>query len=205
MRMLTIGLTTAGLFAVVGLIAAVPAHAQRSGVDIWAQTCGRCHLIQPANRYTADQWETIMEQMKIQARMTDDEATAVLEFLKSAARRVSAAPTAPSMPDIIAQVASLDPTVGLDSPPGGQVIYDRQCVACHGKSGKGDGPAAVALNPRPANLTDAARMAELTDDALERLIADGKGTMPGFRALLTSEQLRALTAYVRHLSAVKGN
>lgn len=63
--------------------------AQRSGVEIWAQSCGRCHRPQPANRYTADAWETIMAQMRIYARLTDDEASAVLQFLQSGAKPIA--------------------------------------------------------------------------------------------------------------------
>ena len=43
-----------------------------------------------------------------------------------------------------------------DPPPraaGGQLLYKRYCAACHGSGGKGDGPAADALQPKPADLT----------------------------------------------------
>jgi len=67
----------------------VATAAQRSGVEIWAQTCGRCHRPQPARRYTAEAWETIIAQMRIYARLTDDEANAVLQFLKSGAKPIA--------------------------------------------------------------------------------------------------------------------
>ncbi|MBI4861467.1 MAG: cytochrome c [Candidatus Riflebacteria bacterium] len=35
---------------------------------------------------------------------------------------------------------------------GGQ-LYDSNCVPCHGVNGRGDGPAAVGLNPRPRDLS----------------------------------------------------
>lgn len=35
----------------------------------------------------------------------------------------------------------------------GKALFQQTCASCHGNEGKGDGPAAVALNPRPANLT----------------------------------------------------
>ncbi len=36
-------------------------------------------------------------------------------------------------------------------------IYLANCAACHGSEGKGDGPLAAGLDPRPADLTQIAR------------------------------------------------
>ena len=35
----------------------------------------------------------------------------------------------------------------------GKKVAQVNGVSCHGKAGKGDGPAAVALNPKPADWT----------------------------------------------------
>lgn len=35
----------------------------------------------------------------------------------------------------------------------GKTMYTEYCASCHGLSGRGDGPAAPALNATPANLT----------------------------------------------------
>src|SRR5438552_2518816 len=37
----------------------------------------------------------------------------------------------------------------------GKKIFEAQCVACHGRAGKGDGKMASQLNPQPSDLTDA--------------------------------------------------
>lgn len=36
-------------------------------------------------------------------------------------------------------------------------MFTSYCAPCHGASGKGDGPAAAALNPKPADLTQFAK------------------------------------------------
>jgi len=82
-------LIPAGLVVSATIASPVSAAAQRSGVEIWAQSCGRCHRPQPARRYTAERWETIMAQMRIYARLTDAEANAVLEFLQGSAKPVA--------------------------------------------------------------------------------------------------------------------
>jgi len=35
----------------------------------------------------------------------------------------------------------------------GKITYQKHCAACHGESGKGDGPVASALKPAPTDLT----------------------------------------------------
>src|SRR5688572_23707075 len=77
------------------------------------------------------------------------------------------------------------------------------CAPCHGKAGKGDGPASVALNPKPRNLTDAAYMAPLDDRYLYELISRGgiavgkSAQMPEFA--LSPQDIQNLIAFVRTL------
>jgi mono/diheme cytochrome c family protein len=35
----------------------------------------------------------------------------------------------------------------------GRATYQAKCAICHGQRGKGDGPAALTMNPRPVDLT----------------------------------------------------
>lgn len=43
--------------------------------------------------------------------------------------------------------------VSMPEPPEGQAVFAENCAQCHGPSGKGDGPWAASLSPRPADLT----------------------------------------------------
>jgi mono/diheme cytochrome c family protein len=91
----------------------------------------------------------------------------------------------------------------------GKTVYDARCLECHGSSGRGDGPAAAMLNPRPRDFTSGRykiRSTETgsvpTDDDLIRTIRRGMfGTaMPGWDTLLPDEDLRAVVDYVKSMS-----
>jgi mono/diheme cytochrome c family protein len=54
--------------------------------------------------------------------------------------------------------ASQDKQAATSPPPkSGAGTYKEYCAVCHGKSGKGDGPAASALKVRPTDLTTLSR------------------------------------------------
>src|SRR5512138_275413 len=67
--------------------------------------------------------------------------------------------------------------------------FQANCVACHGPSGKGDGPAASALNPPPADLAKVGE--DATDDRLLWHISNGVpgSAMPAWKGVLTDEQI----------------
>ncbi len=193
----------AGLIGVAVALLPADSAAQRSGVEIWSQTCGNCHVIQPANRYSADQWQKLMMHMRITARMTDEDADAVLQFLKGGARKVAASNQG-SQREILGTVASRDiGVIAPMSPTDSGKVFEKQCAACHGKGGKGDGPAAATLNPQPPDLTDPEAMNKITDEQLRKILEEGKGSMPGFGAMLKPAELYALAVYVRGLSTKK--
>lgn len=74
------------------------------------------------------------------------------------------------------------------------------CASCHGAKGMGDGPAAAALNPKPASFADSTFQASRTDEQLTAVITDGKPPMmPAFGKQLSAEQVAALVAYIREL------
>jgi len=80
------------------------------------------------------------------------------------------------------------------------------CNTCHGKTGQGDGPIAVAYKPRPRNLTDRTHMSKRTDYDLYNVISQGGPavdravTMPAWGAVLAPQEMWDLVAYIRQLS-----
>ena len=58
----------------------------------------------------------------------------------------------------------------------------------------------MAVNgPRPADLTSAEWQRARSDADFIAAIRDGRGAMPPFQDVLTTQQIQALTAYVRTL------
>ena len=87
----------------------------------------------------------------------------------------------------------------------GRGLYNKNCAACHGESGRGDGPGAGVMKPPPRDHTDRAYMSTLTDEELTKVISiggaiKGKPLMPG-NPQITGSDLTALVAYTRSLSA----
>jgi len=88
----------------------------------------------------------------------------------------------------------------------GKVLFRHYCAVCHGVIGKGDGPNAEHLDPRPADLSDAEYMASATEQTIFSVIERGgpaldlPGTMPMWGKTLSRGQVADLVAYVQTLS-----
>jgi len=80
----------------------------------------------------------------------------------------------------------------------GMKIYRKLCWTCHGKLGKGDGPAGKSLNPKPANHTSK-KVQSQTDGAIFWKITHGKGAMPTFGNMLSKTERWQLVNYIREL------
>ncbi len=82
----------------------------------------------------------------------------------------------------------------------GRGLYLDNCAVCHGETGRGDGPAAAALNPQPADLA-AEHVDDHTDGDIFWWLTHGiPGTaMPGWDGQLTEEERWILVQYVRSI------
>jgi cytochrome c oxidase cbb3-type subunit 3 len=97
---------------------------------------------------------------------------------------------------VVAQAADADQ---------GKKLYGQFCASCHGQSGKGDGPAAAALNPKPRDHTNQEYMSKMSDDEMLKVIKDGGASvgksplMPPWGASLKDDQIKDVIAYIRTL------
>jgi len=83
----------------------------------------------------------------------------------------------------------------------GKKSVETNCASCHGPQGKGDGPAAAALSPKPANWTGDKTKKE-TDGELFWKISNGRGPMPPWKHLPEKERWQIVN-YIRELQGVK--
>jgi mono/diheme cytochrome c family protein len=83
-------------------------------------------------------------------------------------------------------------------------VYSKSCAACHGPTGKGDGPAGKFLNPKPA---DFAVTLKGKDDAWIAKAIKGGGAALGESPVmppypnLTDDQVKALVDYLKHFNS----
>ncbi len=85
----------------------------------------------------------------------------------------------------------------------GRAVYLANCLACHGETGKGDGPAAAALDPKPNDLADP-KVWEQSDGAIFWKITRGRAPMPAYKNLLTDQERWNVLNYMRTFAPNKG-
>jgi mono/diheme cytochrome c family protein len=95
------------------------------------------------------------------------------------------------------------------APPGARV-YAQHCAVCHGPDGRGNGPAAPSLVPRPRDFTlgqfkytTTAQGQAPSDADLLRVVSDGlaASSMPYWRDVLSEDEMRAVVQYIKSLSS----
>ncbi len=78
-------------------------------------------------------------------------------------------------------------------------LFVQQCARCHGRDGRGKTKLGEIV--QPPDFTDAGWWKGGVGDArMKRVIAAGKGEMPGFAKKLTRAEIASLTAYVREFA-----
>lgn len=98
------------------------------------------------------------------------------------------------------------PVLGQGNPAKGKDLYVKYCAGCHGPAGKGDGPAAATLTPKPADFTNKAHMTGLKDQYLFDLIQKGGAALgkspliPPFGSTLKTSEIWDVIAYVKSLA-----
>lgn len=109
---------------------------------------------------------------------------------------------------LILVVMVLFPTLALaqGNAEKGEVVYEKRCAVCHGAEGKGNGPGAALLSPKPRDFTRGAFKVRSTttlptDSDLRRVITEGiPGTSMRSWAYLSEGDRRNLVEFVKSFS-----
>ncbi len=85
-------------------------------------------------------------------------------------------------------------------------IYDSRCSACHGAEGRGDGPGAAALHPKPINFHNLNWQKSVSDEQIAKAIVEGGSAVGLSNQMAPNPDLedeplvvKALVAHVREL------
>jgi cytochrome c oxidase cbb3-type subunit 3 len=84
-----------------------------------------------------------------------------------------------------------------------QENYQTYCKKCHGEHGKGDGPGAAMLNPKPRDFADCENMQKRSDEELFKVISEGgeslhmSADMQPWGGTLSDDEIHALVKFVR--------
>jgi mono/diheme cytochrome c family protein len=86
----------------------------------------------------------------------------------------------------------------------GETIFQTRCFVCHGRGGKGDGPASTGLGATVRDLTSPAWQDSASDEIIRKVIRSGAVAVGGTAAMapnpdLSDAQIDSLTSYIRGL------
>jgi mono/diheme cytochrome c family protein len=110
-----------------------------------------------------------------------------------------------------AAVPATAPAVAATGNAAGAKVFKMYCETCHGAAGKGDGVAAAALNPKPANFAAGAFKYDVNGngtkgdiDDIKAIVHDGAAKHGGSPlmapwSMLSADQLQAVAQHVKSL------
>lgn len=181
-----------------------------SGADLWSQNCGRCHNFRAPQEFNDAQWDIIVSHMRVIGGIPGAQARAIIKFLQET-NNPPPQPLVPKSADQTTEIKGRELIVDIEKGDvvNGKALYENNCAACHGTSGKGDGPAAVSMRPKPRDLADEAYMQILSDTYLLEIITYGGASvdksplMPGWGNVLDQKEIIDIISYLRTMSEKK--
>jgi len=78
-----------------------------------------------------------------------------------------------------------------------RTIYNRECVSCHGRDGRGRTRKGRQTHAR--DMTSPEWQDDVSDERLFNSINNGRGKMPAFRKKISESDIDALVAHVRRM------
>ena len=84
-----------------------------------------------------------------------------------------------------------------------KALFEKNCISCHGATGKGDGPAGKFLKPAPKDFSTS--LSGKSDDQIAKVVSGGgkenglAAAMPAYKGKLTDDQIKEIVQYVKGL------
>lgn len=79
----------------------------------------------------------------------------------------------------------------------GKAFYTKECAACHGAAGRGDGPQAATLSPKPRDVS-VPEIQQQSDGSLFWKFTTGKAPMPAYDKFTEEDRWNVIN-YLRSL------
>jgi mono/diheme cytochrome c family protein len=142
---------------------------------------------------------------------SDPASTPPTKPVAPSATPIPAAQAAPATPETPAPASA--PAAPPAAAADGKALYETFCVTCHGLQGKGDGPAAAALDPKPRDFTSGEFKFDPSGDGktgepedLVEVVKNGAAKYGGspnmalWGPVLSEAQIQAIVQYVKSFS-----
>lgn len=81
-------------------------------------------------------------------------------------------------------------------------MFQTRCAACHGQFGRGDGPGAAGLTPKPRNYADQEWQKTVTDEEIEKAIVYGGAAVGKSPQMVANPDLQAKPGVVAALREI---
>jgi len=94
-------------------------------------------------------------------------------------------------------------TIATDAQEG-EKIFQTRCFVCHGREGKGNGPASTGLGATVRDLTNVSWQDSTSDETIRSVVRNGAQAVGGSIAMapnrdLSDAQIQSLVRYIRQL------
>ena len=79
----------------------------------------------------------------------------------------------------------------------GAVLFTQNCAPCHGKDGSGNTSVGRSLKAKDLRSPE---VQKLSDAEMTKIITDGKGNMPAFKARFKPEEIVEIVKFLRSIA-----
>jgi cytochrome c5 len=161
------------------------------GAAIWANRCDSCHNMRSPSEFSAEQWRTIVQHMRLQAGLSGQQARDVYSFLAAQSQNTAVV----TLTSDVASTSTNENDIDL-----GKKIYSETCMACHGSDGKGAIPGVPNMSGKDSPLANNSESVLLQriksgyHDTHSSIAMPAKGGNPS----LTDEDLKAVLHYMKN-------